>query len=92
MDDRETETEPTLNTVCLADFIDSGVGFVAMPQFPSRNLNRSSHGKHIHLAKLAFENYFLYQVHDGISEAYYEGYIFKALRIDKLKKQVKTTG
>ncbi|MCB2147316.1 MAG: FAD-dependent oxidoreductase [Deltaproteobacteria bacterium] len=91
LDDREPEAEPTLNAVCLADFGDSGVGFVAMPQIPPRNVNWSSRGRHIHLAKLAFEKYFLHKVRDGISEPYYERYIFKALGIDKLKKQARTT-
>ena len=92
LDGREPEVEPTLNAVCLADFGDSGVGFVAMPQIPPRNVNWSSRGKHIHLAKLAFEKYFLHKVRDGISEPYYERYIFKILGINKLKKQAKTTG
>ena len=50
-----------LNAVCLADFGDSGVGFVAMPQISPRNVNWSSRGRHIHLAKLAFEKYFLHK-------------------------------
>ena len=87
LDGRQPQAEPTLNAVCLADFGDSGVGFVAMPQIPPRNVNWSSRGRHIHLAKLAFEKYFLHKVRDGISEPYYERYIFKALGIDKLKKQ-----
>jgi sulfide:quinone oxidoreductase len=32
-------SEPTWNAVCLADFGDSGVAFVAEPQIPPRNLN-----------------------------------------------------
>ena len=57
--------EPTLNAVCLADFGDRGVGFVAMPQIPPRSLNRSPKGKHIHLAKLAYQKYFLHKIRKG---------------------------
>ena len=86
LDGGEAVAEPTLNAVCLADFGDSGVGFVAMPQIPPRNVNWSSRGKHIHLGKIAFEKYFLHKMREGISEPYYERFIFKALGIEKLKK------
>ncbi|MCC2099764.1 MAG: NAD(P)/FAD-dependent oxidoreductase, partial [Hyphomicrobiales bacterium] len=35
----------TWNAVCLADFGDSGVAFVAQPQMPPRNVNWASSGK-----------------------------------------------
>lgn len=81
----EATFEPTLNAVCLADFGDSGVGFVAMPQIPPRNLNWSSKGKHIHLAKLAYEKYFLHKIRGGLTEPFYEKAFFAMLGIDKLK-------
>ncbi|MBU4316366.1 MAG: NAD(P)/FAD-dependent oxidoreductase [Proteobacteria bacterium] len=77
--------EPTLNAICLADFGDSGVGFVAIPQIPPRNVNWSSRGKHIHLGKIAFEKYFLHKVRSGVSEPFYERHILKMLGIEKLK-------
>ena len=77
--------EPTLNAICLADFGDSGVGFVAVPQIPPRNINWSSHGRHIHLGKIAFEKYFLHKVRSGVNEPFYEKYILKLLGIEKLK-------
>ena len=43
------------NAVCLADFGDGGVAFVAQPQIPPRNVNWSSSGKWVHLAKIGFE-------------------------------------
>ena len=77
--------EPTLNAICLADFGDSGVGFVAVPQIPPRNVNWSSRGRHIHLGKIAFEKYFLHKVRSGINEPFYEKYIMKMLGMEKLK-------
>jgi sulfide:quinone oxidoreductase len=77
--------EPTLNAICLADFGDDGVGFVAVPQIPPRNANWSSRGKHIHLGKIAFEKYFLHKVRSGVKEPFYEKYLLKLLGIEKLK-------
>ena len=57
--------EPTLNAICLADFGNEGVGFVAMPQIPPRNTNWSSRGKHIHLGKIAFEKFLLKMIGIG---------------------------
>jgi sulfide:quinone oxidoreductase len=53
--------EATWNAICLADFGDSGVAFVAQPQIPPRNVNWSASGKWVHLAKVGFEKYFLSQ-------------------------------
>ncbi|HQU02886.1 MAG TPA: FAD/NAD(P)-binding oxidoreductase, partial [Acetobacteraceae bacterium] len=47
--------KPTWNAICLADFGDGGVAFVAQPQLPPRNANWSAKGKWVHLAKLGFE-------------------------------------
>ena len=37
--------QPTWNAICLADFGDSGVAFLAQPQIPPRNVNWSSQGR-----------------------------------------------
>ncbi|HLP66691.1 MAG TPA: FAD/NAD(P)-binding oxidoreductase, partial [Rhizobium sp.] len=50
--------EGTWNAVCLADFGDGGIAFVAQPQIPPRNVNWSSRGKWVHAAKIGFERYF----------------------------------
>src|SRR5512139_1194442 len=42
--------EATWNAICLADFGDSGVAFVAMPQNPPRNVNWASSGRWVHVA------------------------------------------
>ncbi|MCB1435683.1 MAG: FAD-dependent oxidoreductase [Rhodobiaceae bacterium] len=86
IDGREPADEATWNAVCLADFGDGGVAFVAMPQIPPRNVNWSSHGKWVHLAKVAFEKYFLRKVRKGSSEPLYEKYVLKALDITKIRQ------
>jgi sulfide:quinone oxidoreductase len=75
----------TWNAVCLADMGDTGIAFVALPQIPPRNLNWASSGKWVHLAKIAFEKYFLRKMRTGTSEPIYERYVMKALGIVKLK-------
>ena len=73
------------NAVCLADFGDGGIAFVAQPQIPPRNVNWSSSGKWVHAAKIGFEKYFLYKVKLGKSEPFYEKLALQVLGIDKLK-------
>lgn len=75
----------TWNAVCLADFGDSGIAFVAQPQIPPRNVNWSSQGKWVHMAKIGFEKYFLHKLRKGTSETFYEKAAMKMLGIDKLK-------
>ena len=82
---KEPEEEATWNAVCLADFGDGGVAFVAQPQIPPRNLNWSSSGKWVHMAKIGFEKYFLHKVRRGTSEPFYEKLAMHALGIRKLR-------
>ena len=82
---RAPSAVPTWNAVCLADFGDSGVAFVAQPQIPPRNVNWSSSGKWVHTAKVGFEKYFLHKMRSGHSEPFYEKLVLQALGIDKLK-------
>lgn len=85
LDGKEPTEEATLNAVCLADFGDGGVAFVAQPQIPPRNLNWSSSGKWVHLAKVGFEKYFLHKVRSGQSEPFYEKLALQVLGISKLR-------
>jgi len=78
--------EATWNAVCLADFGDTGVAFVALPQIPPRNVTWSRQGKWVHLAKVAFEKYFLRKVRTGSLTPVYETYVMKALGITSLKR------
>ena len=82
---KEPAEEATWNAVCLADFGDSGVAFVAQPQIPPRNLNWSSEGKWVHLAKIGFEKYFLRKIRRGTSEPFYEKLAMHALGLRKLR-------
>ena len=87
LDGKEPQEKATWNAVCLADFGDSGVAFVALPQVPPRNVNWSSKGKWVHLAKVAFEKYFMRKVCKGVSETFYEKAVMKALGIVRLKSE-----
>ncbi len=78
--------EATWNAVCLADFGDSGIAFVAQPQIPPRNVNWSSSGKWVHAAKIGFEKYFIRKMRRGESEPFYEKAMLDFLGIGKLKK------
>jgi len=76
----------TWNAICLADMGDTGAAFVALPQIPPRNVNWFKKGKWVHLAKIAFEKYFLSKMKSGNSEPVYEKYVLKALGIFRLEK------
>ena len=81
----EPKEEATWNAICLADFGDDGVAFVAMPQIPPRNVNWAGHGRWVHLAKVAFEKYFLRKVRKGTSEPGYERIVLNMLGVNKLR-------
>jgi sulfide:quinone oxidoreductase len=74
----------TWNAICLADMGDTGAAFVALPQIPPRNVNWFKKGKWVHLAKIAFEKYFMRKIRKGNSEPVYEKYVLKALGIARL--------
>jgi len=83
---KEPTARPTWNAVCLADFGDTGVAFVAQPQIPPRNINWSSKGQWVHLAKVGFEKYFLRKIRHGESEPFYERFLLDRIGIRKLKE------
>jgi sulfide:quinone oxidoreductase len=74
----------TWNAICLADMGDTGAAFVALPQIPPRNVNWFKKGKWVHLAKIAFEKYFIRKIKKGNSEPIYEKYVMKTLGIVRL--------
>jgi sulfide:quinone oxidoreductase len=82
---RQPSAIPTWNAVCLADFGDRGVAFVAQPQIPPRNVNWAASGRWVHTAKVGFEKYFLHKMRSGQSEPFYEKLALQILGIDKLK-------
>jgi sulfide:quinone oxidoreductase len=79
-------SEATWNAVCLADFGDGGVAFVAEPEIPPRNVNWSAKGLWVHYAKIAFEKYFLRKIRRGESEPFYERVVLDRLGIRKVKE------
>lgn len=82
---RPVQAKATWNAICLADMGDTGAAFVALPQIPPRNVNWFKKGKWVHLAKIAFEKYFIRKMKAGNSEPVYEKYVLKLLGIVRLK-------
>lgn len=82
---REGKAKATWNAICLADMGDDGMAFVALPQIPPRNLTWARQGKWVHLAKIAFEKYFMHKMKTGTAEPVYEKYILKGLGIMRLQ-------
>lgn len=83
-DGTEPHCKGTWHAICLADMGDTGAAFVAMPQIPPRNVTWFKKGKWVHLAKVAFEKYFMRKMKTGNSEPVYEKYVLKALGIERL--------
>jgi len=84
LDGKTPSATATWNAICLADMGDTGAAFVAIPQIPPRNVAWFKKGKWVHLAKIAFEKYFIRKMKKGTSEPLYEKYILKLLGIEKL--------
>lgn len=82
---RPVQAKATWNAICLADMGDTGAAFVALPQIPPRNVNWFKKGKWVHLAKIAFEKYFIRKMKTGNTEPVYEKYVLKLLGIVRLK-------
>jgi sulfide:quinone oxidoreductase len=78
------EKVATWNAVCLADFGDTGMAFVALPQIPPRNVTWAREGRWVHLAKIGFEKYFLGKMRSGSAEPFYEGWALRRLGITKI--------
>ncbi|OIQ67207.1 hypothetical protein GALL_512160 [mine drainage metagenome] len=74
----------TWQAICLADFGHTGAAFVAIPQIPPRNVNWFGEGKWVHLAKIAFEKYFIRKMKKGNSEPIYEKYVMKLIGLERL--------
>jgi len=83
---RPAAAQGTWNAICLADFGDTGAAFVALPEIPPRNVTWAKVGKWVHLAKVAFEKYFLRKVRTGSVTPVYERYVLKTLGIVSLKR------
>jgi sulfide:quinone oxidoreductase len=82
---REPSARGSWSAVCLADFGDTGVAFVALPQIPPRNTNWASKGRWVHVAKIAYEKYFLHKVRTAKTEPYYEKMVLSMVGAKRLK-------
>lgn len=81
--------EATWNALCLADMGDRGFAFVALPQIPPRNVTRAMTGRWVHLAKMAYEKYFLRKMRRGTAVPEYEKLVLRGFGIARLKAQKK---
>ena len=86
---KTADAKGTWNAICLADMGDTGAAFVALPQIPPRNVNWFKKGKWVHLAKIAFEKYFMRKIRTGNSEPVYEKYVLKLLGIVRIAEKTK---
>ena len=82
---KELTHEAAWAALCLADMGDTGVAFLAIPQIPPRNVAWFKKGKWVHLAKIAFEKYFIRKMIKGSSEPFYEKSILKMMGVNRLK-------
>jgi len=85
IDGKEPYAKGTWTALCLADMGDTGAAFLAIPQIPPRNVAWFKKGKWVHLAKIAFEKYFIRKMKKGSSEPFYEKSILKMMGVTRLK-------
>ncbi len=91
IDGQSPTNEASWNAICLADFGDGGVAFMAQPQIPPRNINWSASGGWVHAAKIAFEGYFLRKVRKGQAEPLYEKLALELIGVHKLRRTVQSS-
>lgn len=77
---------PTWSALCLADMGDTGGAFLASPQIPPRNITWFKKGKWVHVAKVAFEKFFIRKVKTGKMESWGENRLLKMMGLEKIKK------
>lgn len=87
LDGKAPDHKGTWNAICLADFGDTGAAFAALPQIPPRNVSWFKEGKWVHLAKIAFEKYFIRKMKKGDTEPVYEKYVLKLMGVTRLHKK-----
>lgn len=81
----QPQASGTWSALCLADMGDTGAAFLAVPQIPPRNITWFKQGKWVHLAKVAYEKYFMRKMKNGSGEPVYEKYLTKVLGLTRLK-------
>ena len=85
----EPDIVGTRNAVCREDFADRDIAFFAQSRIPPRNVNRSSSGKWLHLAKPGFGKHFIRKLRKGTSQPFSESLAMKVHGIDKLNETTK---
>lgn len=86
LDGEEPTHEGTWNAICLADFGDDGIAFVAKPQIPPRYVDWAARGRWVHVAKAAFEGYFLHKIRRGQPAPLYEKLALRLIGAAKLRR------
>lgn len=81
----EAKSEATWNAICIADFGDGGVMFIAEPQIPPRNVNWATSGGWVHSAKIRFEKTFLSRIRKGRTGDIFEDTVLKIIGARKIK-------
>jgi sulfide:quinone oxidoreductase len=80
---REASATADCHAVCLMDMGANGIALAALPQMPPRELDWLRQGRWVHLAKVAFEKYFIRKIKNGTSEQIYDRYVLKMMGISK---------
>ncbi|MCP4296992.1 MAG: NAD(P)/FAD-dependent oxidoreductase, partial [Proteobacteria bacterium] len=75
----------TWSALCHPDMGDTGAALMALPQIPPRNITWFKEGKWVHLAKIAYEKYFMRKMKNGSPEPVYEKYLTKVVGLNRLK-------
>lgn len=78
---REVTAKAECRAVCLVDMGANGIAFAALPQVPPRELDWLKQGRWVHMAKVAFEKYFIHKIKSGTSEPIYDRYVLKMMGI-----------
>lgn len=83
---REATARGSWNAICLADTGNTGLAFIAMPEIPPRNVTWARKGRWVHVAKIAYEKYFLRKMRKGQFQSIYEKYVLRILGLKHLKE------
>ncbi|HYW03532.1 MAG TPA: FAD/NAD(P)-binding oxidoreductase [Gammaproteobacteria bacterium] len=83
---REVTARGAWNAICLADTGNTGFAFIALPQIPPRNVTWARKGRWVHLAKIAYEKYFMRKMRKGQFQSIYEKYVLRILGLKYLKE------
>lgn len=75
---------PTLEAICLADFGDTGIAFIADPVLPDPIIGRrrraiASQGRWVSWSKIAFEKFFLAKMRYGLAVPWFEKWGLKIM-------------